>query len=313
MFCEYCGSHLTGQETECPRCHRRTSFVVQTEVFRNGRGVSVGAYKEEDVRSKLMPPAASPSHTVRHRPEGSTVQPKPSKDYGPELEEMRNSYSRLSKDYDQARRQLELTERQNEKLRRRSLAGGIALLLVSIALIVAAVFLILHALRPKDGGDGEGGVMAEVTETPTPESVPSEEASEEQEPDKEPTTVPEMTDAPTAAPAQEVTTTPKTAEDSLAESSAAESSPPQDGSSMQESESVTDDQQEDGGTNVTPTAAPGPTLTTEPTEAAVLTPTPTPVPTENTESSRPGGKVTDRGGRIRTPVPEEILGIDLKL
>ena len=134
MFCEYCGSHLTGQETECPRCHRRTSFVVQTEVFRNGRGVSVGAYKEEDVRSKLMPPAASPSHTVRHRPEGSTVQPKPSKDYGPELEEMRNSYSRLSKDYDQARRQLELTERQNEKLRRRSLAGGIALLLVSIAL-----------------------------------------------------------------------------------------------------------------------------------------------------------------------------------
>ena len=117
MFCEYCGSHLTGQETECPRCHRRTGFVVQTEVFRNGRGVSVGAYKEEDVRSKLMPPAASPSHTVRHRPEGSTVQPKPSKDYGPELEEMRNSYSRLSKDYDQTRRQLELTERQNEKLR----------------------------------------------------------------------------------------------------------------------------------------------------------------------------------------------------
>ena len=305
MFCEYCGSHLTGQETECPRCHRRTSFVVQTEVFRNGRGVSVGAYKEEDVRSKLMPPAASPSHTVRHRPEGSTVQPKPSKDYGPELEEMRNSYSRLSKDYDQTRRQLELTERQNEKLRRRSLAGGIALLLVSIALIMAAVFLILHALRPKDGGDGDGGVAAAVTETPTPEPVPSEEASEE------PTTVPEMTDAPTTAPAQEVTNAPETAEDSLAESSAAESSPPQDSSSMQESE--TDDQQKDDGTNATPTATPEPALTTEPTEAAVLTPTPTPVPTEKTESSRPDGKVTDRGGRIRTPVPEEILGIDLKL
>ena len=305
MFCEYCGSHLTGQETECPRCHRRTSFVVQTEVFRNGRGVSVGAYKEEDVRSKLMPPAASPSHTVRHRPEGSTVQPKPSKDYGPELEEMRNSYSRLSKDYDQTRRQLELSERQNEKLRRRSLAGGIALLLVSIALIMAAVFLILHALRPKDGGDGDEGVMAAVTETPTPEPVPSEEASEE------PTTVPEMTDAPTTAPAQEVTNAPETAEDSLAESSAAESSPPQDSSSMQESE--TDDQQKDDGTNATPTATPEPALTTEPTEAAVLTPTPTPVPTEKTESSRPDGKVTDRGGRIRTPVPEEILGIDLKL
>ena len=305
MFCEYCGSHLTGQETECPRCHRRTGFAVQAEVFRNGRGVPVGAYKEEDVRSKLMPPAASPSHTVRHRPEGSTVQPKPSKDYGPELEEMRNSYSRLSKDYDQARRQLELTERQNEKLRRRSLAGGIALLLVSIALIVAAVFLILHALRPKDGGDGDGGVVAAVTETPTPEPVPSEEAFEE------PTTVPEMTDAPTTAPAQEVTNAPETAEDSLAESSAAESSPPQDSSSMQESE--TDDQQKDDGTNATPTATPEPALTTEPTEAAVLTPTPTPVPTENTESSRPGGKVTDRGGRIRTPVPEEILGIDLKL
>ena len=305
MFCEYCGSHLTGQETECPRCHRRTGFVVQTEVFRNGRGVSVGAYKEEDVRSKLMPPAASPSHTVRHRPEGSTVQPKPSKDYGPELEEMRNSYSRLSKDYDQARRQLELTERQNEKLRRRSLAGGIALLLVSIALIVAAVFLILHALRPKDGGDGDGGVMAAVTETPTPEPVPSEEASEE------PTTVPEMTDAPTTAPAQEVTNAPETAEDSLAESSAAESSPPQDSSSMQESE--TDDQQKDDGTNATLTATPEPALTTEPTEAAVLTPTPTPEPTEKIESSRPGGKVTGGSGRVRTPVPEEILGIDLKL
>ena len=305
MFCEYCGSHLTGQETECPRCHRRTGFAIQAEVFRNGRGVPVGAYKEEDVRSKLMPPAASPSHTVRHRPEGSTVQPKPSKDYGPELEEMRNSYSRLSKYYDQTRRQLELTERQNEKLRRRSLAGGIALLLVSIALIVAAVFLILHALRPKDGGDGDGGVAAAVTETPTPEPVPSEEASEE------PTTVPEMTDAPTTAPAQEVTNAPETAEDSLAESSAAESSPPQDSSSMQESE--TDDQQKDDGTNATPTATPEPALTTEPTEAAVLTPTPTPVPTEKTESSRPDGKVTDRGGRIRTPVPEEILGIDLKL
>ena len=305
MFCEYCGSHLTGQETECPRCHRRTGFVVQTEVFRNGRGVSVGAYKEEDVRSKLMPPAASPSHTVRHRPEGSTVQPKPSKDYGPELEEMRNSYSRLSKDYDQTRRQLELSERQNEKLRRRSLAGGIALLLVSIALIVAAIFLILHALRPKDGGDGDGGVVAAVTETPTPEPVPSEEASEE------PTTVPEMTDAPTTAPAQEVTNAPETAEDSLAESSAAESSPPQDSSSMQESE--TDDQQKDDGTNATLTATPEPALTTEPTEAAVLTPTPTPEPTEKTESSRPGGKVTGRGGRIRTPVPTEILGIDLKL
>ena len=311
MFCEYCGSHLTGQETECPRCHRRTGFAIQAEVFRNGRGVPVGAYKEEDVRSKLMPPAASPSHTVRHRPEGSTVQPKPSKDYGPELEEMRNSYSRLSKDYDQTRRQLELTERQNEKLRRRSLAGGIALLLVSIALIMAAVFLILHALRPKDGGDGDGGVVAAVTETPTPEPVPSEAAPEEPEPDEEPTTVPEMTDVPTTAPAQEVTNAPETAEDSLAESSAAESSPPQDSSSMQESE--TDDQQKDDGTNATPTATPEPALTTEPTEAAVLTPTPTPVPTEKTESSRPDGKVTDRGGRIRTPVPEEILGIDLKL
>ena len=284
MFCEYCGSHLTGQETECPRCHRRTGFVVQTEVFRNGRGVSVGAYKEEDVKSKLMPPAASPSHTVRHRPEGSTVQPKLSKDYGPELEEMRNSYSRLSKDYDQARRQLELTERQNEKLRRRSLAGGIALLLVSIALIVAAVFLILHALRPKDGGDGDGGVAAEVTETPTPEPVPSEEASEEPEPDEEPTSAPEMTDAPTASPAQEVTNAP-----------------------------ATDDQHKNDSTNATPTATPEPAPTTEPTEAAVLTPTPTPVPTENKESSRPGGKVTGGSGRVRTPVPEEILGIDLKL
>ena len=75
-------------------------------------------------------------------------------------------------------------------------------------------------------------------------------------------------------------------------------------------ESETAEQQTDD--NMTAPAE-KPILTPEPTEMPLLTPTPTPEPTEKTESSRQGGKVTGRSGRVRTPVPEEILGIDLKL
>ena len=199
MFCEYCGSKLTGQETECPRCRRRTGFAVQTEILRNGRGVPVGAYKEEDILARLSPPASDGPAAGREQPEEATVQPKPVKDHDPELEEMRSSYSRLSKDYDQTRRQLELSERQNEKLRKRSMVSGIALLILSIVLIVAAVILILQAVLPGDGDKKKTEAAAVVTETPTPEPTVTEEPTPEPTVTEEPTPTPVITETPTPA------------------------------------------------------------------------------------------------------------------